>query len=42
MKKEDRKALLEERLKVIMEKGKTNGHHTVITKLQRKLARGNY
>lgn len=42
MRKEDRKALLEERIKVITEKGKTKGLHNVITKLQRKLARENY
>lgn len=42
MTKEERKALLEERIKVISERGKTKGSNSVITKLKRKLATENF
>ena len=42
MTKEERKKLLEERIKVITERGKTKGRKNVVTKLQRKLFTENF
>lgn len=42
MTKEQRKVLLIERIKIISERGKTQGRRNVITKLQRKLFTENF